>query len=187
MDKNVQAAVLPEILDLPNRFIQTRVNQIISHGFRAVMRDLDYGDPAVSFSFAYVVPIDTKGVLSLYGDIYAYRERAAHGQTIRRSYTFDLLTGRLYQLSDLFRKDSDYIGRISAIIKEQIEEREIPLIKPFDKITSDTGYYLTANELIVYFQAYEYTPGYVGIPEFSIPYTAIEGLVAPDSPINRLI
>ena len=90
-------------------------------------------------------------------------------------------------LSDLFQPGSDYIERISAMIKEQIEQQEIPLLRPFERIGPNEGYYLESENLVIYFQTYDYTPYYIGIPEFRIPYTAIADILAPNSPVRRIM
>lgn len=184
--RNLQALILPRVYDLPQR-VQSRMNRVIRRQLSAVLRELDYGDAAVNVYPSFANTANENGVTSFYVDIYAYRQRAAHGLTIRSSFTFNLLTGRSYTLSELFRPGSDYLERISALIKQQIAEQKLPLINEFESIRPDQGYYLEADNLVIYFQIYEYTPYYVGIPEFHIPYSAIEDLLAPNSPIKRLL
>lgn len=187
LPNNLQALMLPRVQGLPNARVQNRINRVIQTQLRQVLRELNYGRPDVNVYPSFTNTANENGVSSSYTDIYGYQQRAAHGLTIRRSFTFNLANGRLYQLSDLFQPNSDYIERISAIIKEQIAEQDLPLIRPFERISPTQGYYLESQNLVVYFQTYEYTPYYVGIPEFRIPYTAIADILAPNSPIRRIM
>ncbi len=186
-NSNLQALMLPRVQGLANRRVQKRINRVIQLQLREVLRQLNYGRPDVNVYPAFTNTANENGVSSSYTDIYGYQQRAAHGLTIRRSFTFNLATGRLYQLSDLFQPGSDYIERISAMIKEQIEQQEIPLLRPFERIRPNEGYYLESENLVVYFQTYDYTPYYIGIPEFRIPYTAIADILAPNSPVRRIM
>ncbi len=179
--------MLPRVQGLPNRRVQTRINRVIQSHLRQVLRELGYGRQDVNVYPSFVNTTNGNGISSSYTDIYGYPQRAAHGLTIRRSFTFNLANGRLYQLSDLFVANSDYIERISGMIKEQIEEQDLPLLRPFERINPNQGYYLEVNDLVIYFQVYEYTPYSVGIPEFRIPYTAIADILTPDSPIRRIM
>ncbi|WP_368073016.1 PdaC/SigV domain-containing protein [Virgibacillus salinus] len=61
--------------------------------------------------------------LSLYN--YAYHYQAAHGMTYIKSLTFDLENKSRCSLSDLFKQGSNYVDRISELINEQIQERDI--------------------------------------------------------------
>ena len=49
---------------------------------------------------------------------------------------------------------------------------------PFEAIRADQDFYLSNNELVVYFQAYEYTPYAAGIPEFAAGFPTIEGRIS---------
>jgi len=61
------------------------------------------------------------------------------------------------------------------------------MINEFRGITVNQDYYLTPKNLVIYFQQYEYTPGYVGIPEFEIPYRTIINYINEEGPIGRLM
>ncbi len=187
MANNLQALMLPRVQGMSNRRVQDRINRVIQNELRQVLRELGYGRNDVNVYPSFTNTANGNGVSSSYTDIYGYPQRAAHGLTIRRSFTFNLTNGRLYQLSDLFAPNSDYIERISSIIKDQIEEQDLPLIRPFERISPNQGYYLEAHDLVIYFQVYEYTPYAVGIPEFRIPYSAIADILAPNSPIQRIV
>lgn len=89
--------------------------------------------------------------------------------TVQSSHTFNLKTGQVYTLKDLFDGD-DYVAIINREIKKQIREKRLAeaLFEPFQSIKANQDFYLTNNALVVYFQLYEYFPYAFGIPEFKI-------------------
>jgi len=60
-------------------------------------------------------------------------------------------------------------------------------LKKFNRISDNEDFYLTDNALVICFQLYEYTPYYVGIPEFVIPYSRIRNLIREDGSIGRIL
>jgi len=72
-------------------------------------------------------------------------------------------------------------------IQNQIQDRQIPVISPFPGVTDYQEYYLTDKALVVYYQEIEFTPHYVGIPEFVIPCVQIKNMIRLDGPIGKLM
>lgn len=134
----------------------------------------------------YRVEVNERGVLSLSIQVLSHLAGAAHPMTYRKSLSFDLTTGRLYELGDSFRINSRYIYKLSQGIKHQIQEQDVPLTTEFKRIIYDQDYYLTKENLVIYFQLYEYTPYAYGMPEFTFPYEQVINLVKADSPIRKL-
>ncbi|MDD4767808.1 MAG: RsiV family protein [Desulfotomaculaceae bacterium] len=135
----------------------------------------------------YEVELNDRGILSVKFNVYTFRIHAANGLDEQRSLTFNLETGKVYRLYDLFKRHSNYKSVLTRMIQEQIEDRDIPLVKEFDGIDDYEEFYLTENALVIYFQEIEFTPHYIGIPEFPIPYSQIKNLVREDGPIARFI
>ncbi|MDO5409393.1 MAG: RsiV family protein [Lachnospiraceae bacterium] len=110
-------------------------------------------------------------------------------------YHIDKRTGEVAQLSDLFRKDSDYQDSISREIKRQmrrqmkedekcvywLEESDIPEWN-FKTITSKQKFYFNKKgNLVICFDEYEVAPGYMGCPEFEIPQKLTQSLMQKTS------
>ncbi|HYE12633.1 MAG TPA: DUF3298 and DUF4163 domain-containing protein, partial [Patescibacteria group bacterium] len=124
--------------------------------------------------FDYQVKYNQNDMLSVAVLDYQY-SGGAHGGTVQSSYTFDLKTGREYEIKDLFKEGSDYISMISSEVKKQMEEREMTvLLAPFNSINVDQDFYLSNNAVVVYFQQYEYLPYSYGIPEFAVDFSLIK-------------
>lgn len=97
--------------------------------------------------------------------------------------TIDKKNQLLITLPSLF-KDEGYIGVISDYIKEQMKQRmkddpaKIYWVEGvpngvnfyFSTIKKDQSFYINKDgKLVIVFQKYEVTPGYMGVPEFIIP------------------
>jgi hypothetical protein len=145
-----------------------------------------YSNPRTQVTASYEVKTNERGVLSLSLNNYAFAG-GAHGMTIIKSLTFDVSTGRIYSLADLFKPGSDYQRVLSAIIEKQIKEREIPVINEFTGIKPDQDYYIADKVLVVYFQLYDLTPYAYGFPEFPITVYQVEDIVDENGPLGRMI
>lgn len=60
----------------------------------------------------YELKNNDKGVLSITLENYAFAGDA-HGNTIVKALNFDIMTGHIYTLPELFKPNSNYIKRIS--------------------------------------------------------------------------
>ena len=176
----------PQVQGLKDETVQNQINDLIKSQFLGLI-PAEGCDVYQDITGKYVVELNKNGILSIKFDIYTIRQHAANGLNVQRSITFDLATGKVYQLYELFKRNSDYRIVLSRMIKKQIEERDLPVIKEFTGITDYEGYYLTENALVIYFQEITYFPHYAGIQEFAIPYSQIRNLINPEGPIARLI
>ncbi len=155
-------------------------------GEKDAVRPGAYSNPRTQVTASYEVKTNERGVLSLSLNNYAFAG-GAHGMTIIKSLTFDVCTGRIYSLADLFKPGSDYQKVLSAIIEKQIKEREIPVINEFTGIKPDQDYYIADKVLVVYFQLYDLTPYAYGFPEFPITMYQVEDIVDENGPLGRMI
>ena len=178
--------VYPRVSGLADDMVEDRINRRIEAQVSAMIPAEGCG-VYQEIKGVYEVEVNDRGILSVKFDVYTIRKQAANGIDEQRSLTVNLETGKVYRLYDLFKRNSNYKSVLNRIIQEQIEERDIPLIKDFTGIDDYEDFYLTENALVVYFQEIEFTPHYVGIPEFTIPYSEIKNLVREDGPIARLI
>lgn len=180
--------IYPRVEGLPDQAAQDKINQAITDLVAELRANPQPGyEPGkTDITITYKVGVNRNGVLSLRFEVYSFVEMAAHGFTLVRSLTFNLDNGEIYVFADLFKPGSNYQELINAFIKKQFAAEDIPVINEFESISDDQEYYLTVNDLVVYFQLYEYTPYYVGIPEFSIPYSSLSEVINPAGPIARI-
>ncbi len=180
----------PQVVGLANNWVEGRINRTITRLVYSMIDEQRQGwaegiEPAITGT--YKVELNQSGSLSIVFENYGFPEHAAHGLTLQHSLTFDVATGYVYHLADLFRPGADYVDRLSEIVEQQIEERDIPLLKPFEGISPDQEFYLTPTSLVLYYPAYEITPGAAGIPTFPIPYSEIMDIVCLRGPIGCLV
>lgn len=180
----------PQVV-LPDKELQDKINQAIQEKvFGLIARQRQWPDSAGIKNFEmtgdYKITLNESNLLSVRLENYIYPELAAHGMTMVDSITLDLKNGRIYTLADLFERGSEYIYVLNQFISQQFQQQEIPMISEFKGITSNQDYYLTKKNLVIYFQIYEYTPYYVGVVEFKIPYFKITNYINKSGPIGRI-
>jgi len=177
----------PQVAGLKNGLVQKMVNSAILDAVYDLIRKQGYvSNPDMEITGSFETKLHEKGLFSVLYDNYGYAKGAAHGITYQSSQTFNLHDGRLYQLADLFKPGSDYVGRLSEIIRRQFKERDIPMIAEFKSIRPDQDFFMTEKTLGIYFQLYEYTPYVYGFPTFEIPYVELADILDPEGPVGIL-
>lgn len=107
--------------------------------------------------------------------IYYQYTGGAHGICTQKTFNFDINIGKEIKIRDLFKKDFNYKKIINDKIAEGINKDENSFFKEsFKGMDDNIDFYLTQNELVVYFQLYEIAPYAFGMPEFKIPYSLLE-------------
>ena len=103
---------------------------------------------------------------------------------LKNSYNFDMNTGNLIYLKDLFKNDVDYRKIIVDEVKEEIN-KEPGLY--YDNVASSINgipinqrFYLTKDGIIIYYDLYDIAPYVSGIREFTIPYSKVKDMLKED-------
>jgi hypothetical protein len=174
-------------LVLVNKSIQQKINHDIYqkvYALFSLVNEQGYYQPGITEMLGdYEIKNNQRGIVSLTLSNFANMYSLAHPVTYMDSLTTDVRTGKIYQLKDLFKPNSDYIDRINKIIEAQIKERDIPLLEPFKGIQPNQKYYIADQTLVIYFDRYDITPGYVGFPMFPIPSYHLQNLLEEGSPL----
>lgn len=177
----------PVIIGLKNVVLQQKINnEILSLVNSLIVKQGYYSNPQTQVVGWYELKTNERGILSITIGNYAYPPHAAHGMTYISALTFDVLTGKLYQLNELFKPGSEYVKAISEMIKIQIKERKIPLLNGFNSINPNQDYYIADKALVIYFQLYEITPYYVGLPMFPISVFSLQDLINEGGPLDKM-
>ena len=176
----------PMIYGLENLSIEKLINYEITTQVYELISELRRPDLITCITGSYAIKTNERNVLSLnltgLGDFHG-----AHPITIVKAITIDIETGRVYELQDLFKTDSNYLEVLSKMVYEQIQERDIPLLGEFEGVRSDQDYYIADKGLVIYFQQYEIAPYYVGLPYFLIPIYDLSEVIPEDGLLNRMI
>lgn len=99
---------------------------------------------------------------------------------------FDKSAGKVLELGDLFKENTDFTGVISTEILEQMKyknEHEGGAFFTegddcFTEISEEANFYIDSfDRLVIVFDEYEVAPGFMGSPEFIIPDKILEEIV----------
>lgn len=172
----------PQVSCLANSDAQEIINRTIMEN---VYELIQKQRPFEEMNGTYELKNNDKGVLSLTLINYAFAG-GAHGNTIVKALNFDVETGHVYTLSELFKPDSDYVQRISEIVKAEIKARDMPTLGDFTEIDPNQDFYIADRSLVIFFQLYEITPYFVGIPYFPISIYALEDIINEKGPLQRM-
>lgn len=119
----------------------------------------------------YNITYNNNYIVSLYTDTYEFTG-GAHGNTVRSSQNWNLRTGRQLPLSFFFPNNPYYVIDILKSINLQIKEHPENYFDDYCSLVLENfnlqSYYLTTNEVAIFFQQYDIAPYSTGIPVFLI-------------------
>lgn len=188
---------VPVITDMKNKDLQESLNnkyqEEAKKQYRDFMTDMESMKAAgtgghLGVNSGYVVKTDNDHILSV--GRYVVNMVGSSSTTFQFD-TIDKKKEILITLPSLFT-DERYIDVISENIKAQMREQmksdpskmywvegsPAQMSEVFQKIKKDQNFYINdKDQLVISFQKYEVTPGYMGVPEFVIPTDAISDLL----------
>lgn len=177
----------PKIIKMGNIQAQQNINNVIRKSVDRMIRDQGYfQNPNIIMWASYEVKTNERGALSinLVNDAYS---GGAHGLTVMQGLTFDINTGTMYQLKDLFKPNSNYQKVLSDIVRKQIKDRNIFVLGSFIGIKPNQDFYIADKVLVLYFQLYELTSYAFGFPAFPISVYDIGDIINHKSPLGKMI
>lgn len=102
----------------------------------------------------------------------------AHGNTVRIPKNIDLSGEKAVQLKDLFTDDG-YVSTLNRLINEEMaensEEYRDLWAKPEIKDTHQTDFYISGDDLVIFFQPYDLSYYARGFVEFHIELEDLSG------------
>lgn len=137
--------------------------------------DIKNGFPVRVFEAlqTFAITYNQACIISLYFDNYQYTG-GAHGLTNRTSQTWNLRTGQMIKLRELYKCSANYKSYIKKKIIEQIKENPDIYFENYEELVEQTfnvnSFYCTPQGVVVYFQQYDIAPYASGIREFLLPY-----------------
>lgn len=178
----------PQVILMQDQELERYINQAIMNETQALinLQVAEMPTTVMEMLGTYEIKNNQRDVLSLTLTNYTYHDKAAHGMTYIKSLTFDLVEKRKVELQDLFKPGSDYVERLSSLIKEQIKQLDIQLIEEFTEISPNQDFYIADKTLVIYFQLYEITPYVFGFPMFPISVYDIQDIIREDGPLGRM-
>jgi len=168
---------------LGNTDVEEAINQRILETVHEMVRDLGYYENSMTtITGYYEIKTNERDVLSLVLNVFGY-SGGAHGITLLRGLTFNVETGKSYSLAELFKPESDYVRRLSAIVDAQIRMRDVTLLGEFTGIRPDQDYYVADKALVIFFQLYEISPYAYGFPMFPISVYDLADIIDENGPL----
>jgi hypothetical protein len=175
----------PVVNGLNDLQIQNKVNEKIRDSiYKMIWNEGFEKEPQSLVEGSYQIALNNGSVISMVLNLTFCLPDNSDLQNKVKSYTFDLRTGELYKFEDLFKRDSGYVERINKMIKQQIIERNIPLLKKFKSIEKDEKFYLTPEAVVVYYPVNEYTPAEFGVLEFAVNIGEVRDIVYSKGPLK---
>lgn len=183
-----QTVYYPQVVRMPKQRFQYVINRAIVNQAQQLI-DEQVGNMATTVEEmvgSYEIKNNQRQVLSLSLSNYTYHDHAAHGMTYIKSLTFDLQKEKRCELKDLFKPASDYVAQLSAFIRQQINERQIPLLDAFTAISPNQDFYIADKALVIYFQLYEISPYATGFPMFPVSVFDLQEILDEHGPLGRM-
>lgn len=169
----------PQIEGMRNKTAQQSVNQKLKElsQIKEINSDeqLDY-----SYTGDFSIEFFKKNLLVLEMNAYEYHFGAAHGMPTKIYAHVDLVSGKVYELKDLFKPGADYVKVLSDIIGNQIKnDPQYSYVFPdtYKGIAADQPFYVSQDALHIYFAPYEIAPYAAGFPTFKIPFSQISNII----------
>ncbi len=177
----------PVVIGLADKKIETKINNEIIKTVNYLLLQQGYlQNPNVEIMGSYEIKTNERNILSLILISYGY-SGGAHGFTIIKGLTFDMVTGKLVTLKNLFKESSPYKKELSEIIQQQIKERDMFILGGFNEILPEQDYYIADKSLVIFFQLYQLSPYAQGFPSFPISLYRIRDIVGDDSILRRMM
>lgn len=182
---NMVTVDYPTVKHLESSASQHKINRTIISAVDTLMREQGYYKKQnLEMLGWYEIKTNERGILSLTIGNYAFSYPSAHGLTIVKGLTFDVKSGDIIELKDLFRPGADYVKVLSDIVSRQIKDREIGLLDEFTGIKPDQDFYIADKSLVLFFQLYEITPYYMGLQYFPISVYQIQNIIDEEGPLG---
>ena len=176
----------PEIQGLKDRKVEKTINEKLYSLFVTdTMKGLKENKEKTTLNLQYSVR-RSNDLLIIQKSGYYFMQGAAHGMPIEETYHIDLYTGKFYSLKDLFKPNSNYVEKLTNIVKKQMEKSQNEgtktyLLDDFKSIREDQNFVLFKDYIQLYFYPYEVASYAEGFTKFSIPYEEISDILDTNS------
>ena len=184
--RNIQI-YYPVVTGLNNQNVQQHINQTIMANLNQLLTEWNFYEPTlVEMQSWFEVKTNERGILSIAMYVYSFTG-GAHGMTVIDTLTFNIETGKRYTLNELFKPGSNYQKVLLDMIKEQVKERDIPVINEPIELPENENFYIADKSLVLYYQLYDLAPYYFGISYFPISVYAISDIIDENGPLGQMM
>ncbi len=180
--------IMPELEGLRDKKVLKKVNDDIDKKIRHMIHAHGFElDSQREVAGSYQLKLNTRGLVSLRLEMASWVSGSTSGISTVKGMTFDLRSGDAFKFRDLFNDDSDYLTMVNQWIQAEITQRNLTLNNEFISISKNQDFFLTATNLMIFFQINELTVPEWGVPEFAIPYDKLSAYAYKNGPVNRML
>ncbi len=161
--------------------------------FKQNLSNIPLGPDSTSstFQLRYSVVSPPGNIYSIKFDIQTFYTGAAHPGDNSQTATFDLQTGQMLTLADLFMPNADYLAPISQYCVAQLSTRDIGF-QGFELGATATlqnyrNWNITAGGLMITFDEYQVAPYAAGPQTVMIPYKELAQILLRDGPVGGYV
>ena len=154
-------------------------------GLAVTAKDAE-SSPGFALDVSYHTTHADRNIISLLVWTYQYTG-GAHGNSFSTTFNYDLNTGRMLKLADLFQPNSNHLRLISdyclkTLTKELGEAADANWLKEGAGPKTDNfkSWNITPDGLQITFDAYQVAAYAFGPQEVIIPYSALKAIIKPD-------
>lgn len=167
----------PQIEGMDNVIAQRNVNRRLKKDSN--LKEIDSNEKLnYSYTGDYSVKFFQKNLLLLNLFGYEFPFGAAHGMPYKAYEHINLKSGKIYELKDLFKINSNYVKILSDIVGKKINDKpESYFPEAYKGIKEDQPFYVIKDALNIYFTPYEIAPYAMGFPTFTIPFKEIKSIL----------
>lgn len=173
--------IMPTYLDNINSTIKLDVDTFIKglrneereYNLTAVQNNETQRNFRASSSFA--VTFSKNHILSVIVNLIGEIEGVGNLYNLLYNYNYDLLTGNIIQLGDVFKSDVDHIDVVTNYVNYKINQNP-SIYNPTGQIEipEDQAFYLTEDGIVIYFGADEFASAQYEIPKFKMMFSKFE-------------
>ncbi|HXD32409.1 MAG TPA: RsiV family protein [Pyrinomonadaceae bacterium] len=150
-----------------------------------------------SLDIGYDVTLAKDDLISVKFDVGSYSAGAAHPNTVSAVLNYDVKTGKVLRLSDLFMPGAKYLQTISAYCIKDLKRQSKANNSLLDDESIQRGagpdsenyqsWNITKKGLEITFDAYQVGAYAAGPQQVVIPYSALKELVRLDGPLTQFV
>ncbi|MFZ5989321.1 MAG: DUF3298 domain-containing protein [Bacillota bacterium] len=175
----VSTITYPIVKDLIDKRIEDKVNGVIQkrmEDYKQLLTLSEEGTEEV-LEVRYETTYKTKEKLSLKFFISSYIKNTEFSDNMIDSLNFDLNSGEILVLRELFKVRSKYDKTLNSIIAKKIKNVNVKLLTDFKGIEANQVFYLKENSLVIYYQTYVYTSPEDGPLEIDITFDEVKDML----------
>lgn len=177
----------PQVQWLKNRVLQNKINHAILNSVYQMFTKGYQHNYLTKITGEYEVKNNQRGVISMVITNIATGPMLPHPVENLTAFTTDIQTGKTYSLSELFKPNAPYIQRLSTLIKQQIDKRQLKTYQEFASIRPNQDYYIADKTLVLVFQSFDIVPNTSGFLTFPISLYEVADISKEDGLLGKLL